>query len=95
MARVQSSINQYPQVRFLYTVFQPLCPKPVALPGIVEAKVQDLPLGLDELHPIDLSPAITLLLSLLYPKLRASTSEIGCGRALGLHHQPGVSEGEI
>ena len=32
LAHVQLSVDQYPQVRFLYTVFQPLCPKPVALP---------------------------------------------------------------
>jgi len=35
LAHVQSSVNQHPQVRFLYTVFQPLCPKPVALPGVI------------------------------------------------------------
>ena len=58
MARVQSSINQYPEVRFLYSVFQPLCPRPVALPGGVVAKVQDPALGLVEPHPIGLSPAI-------------------------------------
>jgi len=52
------SINQYPQVHFLYTVFQPFCPKPVALAGVVEAKVQDATLGLVGLHPIGHSPAI-------------------------------------
>ena len=35
-----------------------LCPKPVALPGVVVAKAQDPALGLVELHPIGLSPAI-------------------------------------
>ena len=55
---VQSSINQYPQVHFLYTVFQPLCPRPLALPGVVVAKVQDPTFGLVELHPISLSPVI-------------------------------------
>ena len=44
LAYVQPSIDQYPQVHFLHTVFQPLCPKPVALPGAVVAKVQDLAL---------------------------------------------------
>jgi len=27
LAHVQSSVNQHPQIHFLYTVFQPLCPK--------------------------------------------------------------------
>ena len=58
VAHVHMSINQYPQVHFLYTVFQPFCPKPVALAGVVEAKVQDATLGLVGLHPIGHSPAI-------------------------------------
>ena len=49
---------QYIQVHFLYTVFQPLCPKPVALPGVVVAKEQDPAFGLVEPHPIGFSPAI-------------------------------------
>ena len=58
MAHVQLSIDQYPQVHFLYTVFQSLCPKAVALPGVVVAKVQDPALGLVEPHPIGFSPVI-------------------------------------
>ena len=58
LAHVQSSLNQNPQVHFLYTVFQPLCPKPVALPGVIVAKVQDPAFGLVESHPIGFSPAI-------------------------------------
>ena len=46
------------KVNFIHMVFQPLCPNPVALPGVVAAKVQDSALGLLELHPISLSPAI-------------------------------------
>ena len=56
LAHVQLSTNQYPQVCFLYTVFQPLCPKPVALPV-----VQDPALGFVELHPIDHRIIIVLL----------------------------------
>ena len=40
------------------TVFWPLCPKPVALPGVVVAKVQGSALGLVELHPTGLGLAI-------------------------------------
>lgn len=40
------------------TVFQTLCPKPVALPRVVVTKVQDLSLGLLELHPIGLNRVI-------------------------------------
>ena len=53
----QASTNT-PQVHFLYTVSQPLCPKPVALPGVIAAKVQDPAFGLVESHPIGFSPAI-------------------------------------
>ena len=58
LACVQPSINQCPQVCFLYTVFQPLCPKPAVLPGVVVAKVQNLALVLAEFHFTDLSPLI-------------------------------------
>ena len=34
LAHVQPSIDQHAQVHFFHTVFQPLCPKPVALPGV-------------------------------------------------------------
>jgi len=39
-----------------YTVFQPLCSKPVILPEVVV--VQDPALGLVKLHPIGVSPAV-------------------------------------
>jgi len=58
VAHVQLSINEYSQVHFLYTVFQPLCPKPLALPGVIVAKVQDPAFGLVEPHPIGFCPAI-------------------------------------
>ena len=61
------------------TAFQPLCPKPVALSGVVEVKVKDLALGLIELHPTGLSPAIQpaqiLLYSCLSKKIDSATSE--------------------
>jgi len=44
--------------RSVYTVFQPLCHKSVALPGIVVAEVQDPAHGLVEFHPIGLSAAV-------------------------------------
>lgn len=49
-----------PQDCFFYTVCQPFCPKPVVVPDVVVAKVQDPPLGPVELHPPGLSPAIQL-----------------------------------
>lgn len=58
LAHVQPSTDQYPEVCFLYTVFQSLCPKPVALPEVIVAEVQDSALGPVELHPIGLSPVI-------------------------------------
>ena len=58
LAHVQSSANQHLRVHSLYTVFQPLCPKPVALPGVTVAKVQDPAFALVECHPMGFSPAI-------------------------------------
>jgi len=57
-AHVQWSISQNPQVCFLHTVFHPLCPKPVALPGAVVAKVQDPALGLVEFYRSGFVPDI-------------------------------------
>jgi len=58
LAHVQLYIDQRSLVYFFYTVFQPLCSKPVDLSGVVVAKVQDPALGLVELNPTGLSPAI-------------------------------------
>ena len=58
LAHVQPNISQQCQLHFLYTVFQLLGPKPVALPGVIVAKVQDPTLGLAEPHPIGFSPVI-------------------------------------
>ena len=52
-AHVQPSINQHPQVPFLFTVMQPLSPKHIALRGVIVAKVQDMALGLVEPQPSD------------------------------------------
>ena len=60
LAHVQLSIDQNRQV-LSSTVFQSLCTKPVAMPGVVMTKVQDLAFALVELHPIGLSPAILLV----------------------------------
>jgi len=65
LAHVQPSINQYPRSTSS-TAFQPLCPKPVALPGVVVAKVQDLALGLVELNPTRLSPVMQPVQNPLY-----------------------------
>jgi len=43
LVHAQLSVDKDPQVHFLHTIFQPLCPKPVVLPV---AKLQDLALGL-------------------------------------------------
>ena len=59
LARVQPSINPHPQVHFPYTVFQPLCPMPAALPGVVVAKVQDPALTTG--HQLDRTPFTTAL----------------------------------
>ena len=58
LAHVQPGTEQYLQIRFFYTVFQPLCSRLVVLPGVAVAKMQDLGLGVVELHPIGLSPPI-------------------------------------
>ena len=59
LAHVHSGMNQYPQVCFRYTLFQPHCPRPVALPGDVVANVTKYPaLALVEPHRIGLSSGI-------------------------------------
>ena len=55
LAHVQPAVNQHSQILPLCTAFQPLCLKPVALPGVAVANVQDLALGLVELCCIGLS----------------------------------------
>jgi len=55
LADVQPSIDHHPQLCSFHVFFHPLCPKPVALPGIVVAKVQDLAFGFTEAHAISLS----------------------------------------
>ncbi|KAF1399548.1 Membrane-associated guanylate kinase, WW and PDZ domain-containing protein 2, partial [Spheniscus mendiculus] len=57
-AHVQPAVNQHPQVLFRQAAFQPLFPKPVALHGVVVAKVQDPALGLVEPHTVGLGPSI-------------------------------------
>ena len=54
----QASINTPTPTSSAQERFQPLCPKPVALPGLLVAKVQDPAFGLAEPHPIGFSPAI-------------------------------------
>ena len=61
LAHVQLIINQHTQVPFLFTIIQPLFPKPVALHGVTGARVQDPSLGLVEPHPIHLNPAIQFI----------------------------------
>ena len=45
LAHVQMIVDYHPQVLFLHASLQPLCLKPVALPGVVMDKVQDHTLG--------------------------------------------------
>ena len=81
LAHVQASIKQHPQILILCTAFEPLCPKPVALHGVIVAKVQDPALGLVKPHPICLSPAVQPIQIPLkgHPVLRQidTTSQLG------------------
>ncbi|KAK4824896.1 hypothetical protein QYF61_021136 [Mycteria americana] len=58
LARIQPAVNQHAQVLLCLAAFQPLCPKPVALHGVVVTQVQDLALSLVEPHTIGPSPSI-------------------------------------
>ncbi|KAK4814188.1 hypothetical protein QYF61_011911 [Mycteria americana] len=58
LAHVQAAVNQQPQVLFCLASFQPLFPRPVVLHGVVVTQVQDLALGLVELHRIGFDPSI-------------------------------------
>ena len=74
-------INQHPQANFFHTVFQPLCPKPVAFPRVVDAKVPEPALGVVEPHPIGLCQAIQPvqipLLGLSIPRQISISSQLG------------------
>ena len=58
LAHVQPRSKNTPSSISSTQFFQSLCPKPVGLPGVVVATVQDLALGLVEPHPISFSPVI-------------------------------------
>ncbi|GAB0195154.1 hypothetical protein GRJ2_001980700 [Grus japonensis] len=58
LAHNQPPVDQHPQVLFCQAAFQPLFPKPVALPGVVVTKVQDWALSLVEPQTVGLSPSI-------------------------------------
>ncbi|KAK4817045.1 hypothetical protein QYF61_026353 [Mycteria americana] len=58
LAHIQAAVNKHPQVLLCQAAFQPLFPKPVALPGVAVAQVQDLALGLVQTHIIVLGPSI-------------------------------------
>jgi len=51
LAHVHTSINQCLEIYFFYTVFQPLCPMLMRLPGVVVVTAQGLTVGVVELHP--------------------------------------------
>ncbi|KAK4817094.1 hypothetical protein QYF61_027925 [Mycteria americana] len=52
LAHVQLFIHQYPQALLLRAAFSPFIPQPVLIPGVAPTQVQDLALGLVELHGV-------------------------------------------
>ena len=52
LAHIESFINWHPQILFLRAALKPLSAQPVALLGIALTQVQDLALGLVELHEV-------------------------------------------
>ena len=58
LAHLQPSVCLHPNILFCCAALQPLCPKPVALHGVVVMKMQDPALGLVEAHIIGLSSLI-------------------------------------
>ncbi|PKU41812.1 hypothetical protein llap_7885 [Limosa lapponica baueri] len=55
---VELLINQDPQVLLLRAALQPFSTQPVFVPGITMSQVQDLALGLIELHEVDMDPPL-------------------------------------
>ncbi|RMC09890.1 hypothetical protein DUI87_12677 [Hirundo rustica rustica] len=53
-----SRCHQHPQLLHPLGIFQPLCPQPAALQGIIVTQLQDPALGLTEPHPVGLGPLI-------------------------------------
>ena len=76
LAHVQASINQHPQILFLCTAFEPVCLEPVALFGVVVAKVQDPALSCVEPYPIGLCPLTHLVQVPLWAFLPSSRSTL-------------------
>ncbi|KAJ7401712.1 integral membrane protein dgcr2 idd [Pitangus sulphuratus] len=58
LVHVQLVVDQHPQVLSHWAAFQPLCPKPVVLHGVVVTQVQGSAFGLVELHNVGLGPSI-------------------------------------
>ncbi|KAF1466761.1 Conserved oligomeric Golgi complex subunit 5, partial [Megadyptes antipodes antipodes] len=75
-AHVQPAVNQHPQVLFCQAAFQPLFPQPVALHGVVVAKVQTRPLALLNLIQLALAHRSSLSRSLCRAFLPSSRSAL-------------------
>ncbi|KAK4826890.1 LOW QUALITY PROTEIN: hypothetical protein QYF61_012078, partial [Mycteria americana] len=76
LAHIQVAVNQHSHALFCQAAFQPLFPKPVALPGVVVTQVQDLALGLVEPHttgPILLMQPVQVPLQSLPPLKQINT----------------------
>ncbi|GAB0183112.1 cAMP-dependent protein kinase inhibitor alpha [Grus japonensis] len=58
LAHVELLINQYPQVLLLRAAFNSFFTQPVVLLGIEPTHVQDLALGLVELHEVHIGPPL-------------------------------------
>ncbi|PKU42541.1 hypothetical protein llap_7164 [Limosa lapponica baueri] len=56
LARVELPIHQHPQVLFLRAALNPFSPQPLFVPGFAVTQVQDLALGLVELHKVRMGP---------------------------------------
>ena len=58
-AHVESFMNQDPQILLLRVALNPFSTQPVFVLGIALTQVQDLALGLVELHRVGLGPALS------------------------------------
>ncbi|KAK4818789.1 hypothetical protein QYF61_019135 [Mycteria americana] len=77
LAHIQFFIYKYPQVLLCRATLNPFIPQPVLIPGVASSQVQDLALGLAELHEVHMD---ILLKPVKVPFLRC----INCITQLGV-----------
>ena len=78
LAHVQLFIHQYPHVLLCRVALNPFIPQPVLIWGVALTQVQDLSLGIVELHEVHMGPLLEIVQVPLHgiPSLGVSTTPV-------------------